>query len=81
MQLSFAILIPSNHGDCITGIDQWVGEKWWGNFIFLINELVMGNLWLLVTFVKSMAFFWENMAQSCHIVRKKNKIEFAMFRQ
>jgi hypothetical protein len=28
-----------------------------------------------------MAFFWENMAQSSHIVREKNKFEFAIFRQ
>lgn len=44
MQMSFAILIPSNIGDCITGIDEWLGGKWWGNFIvILINELVMGE--------------------------------------
>ncbi len=60
------------NGDCIISIDQWLGEKNDGEFLlFLINELVMGNLWLLVTFVKSMAFFWENMVQSNHIVVRK----------
>jgi hypothetical protein len=33
------------NGDCITSIDQWLGEKMMGNFYyFLIDELVMGNL-------------------------------------